>query len=44
LLHWSFDDPASVPGTEAEQQAAFRRGRDEIADRIARFVNEHATQ
>ncbi|SLM48861.1 Protein ArsC [Nitrospira japonica] len=35
LLHWSFDDPASV--TEAVRREAFVRVRDEIADRICRF-------
>ena len=29
-LHHSFDDPASVAGTEAERLAAFRRVRDQI--------------
>lgn len=39
LLHWSFDDPASVQGTDAERRAAFQRIRDEIAKRIREFVN-----
>jgi arsenate reductase len=29
--HWGFDDPAHATGTEEEQLAVFRRGRDEIA-------------
>ncbi|HEY0444659.1 MAG TPA: arsenate reductase ArsC [Candidatus Limnocylindrales bacterium] len=33
-LHWGFDDPAAVDGTEDERLAAFRRVRDEIATRI----------
>jgi len=33
-VHWSFDDPASVEGTEAERLAVFRRVRDEIAARL----------
>ena len=28
--HWSFEDPAHAPGTEAEQLPVFRRVRDEI--------------
>ena len=37
-IHWSFEDPASVTGTEAERRAAFRRGRDLIRERLERFV------
>jgi arsenate reductase len=33
-LHWSFDDPSAVEGTEAECLEVFRRVRDEIAARI----------
>lgn len=33
-LHWSFDDPAAVQGSEEERRAAFRRIRDQIASRI----------
>jgi arsenate reductase len=33
-LHWSFDDPSAATGTAAEQLAAFRRVRDQIAARI----------
>lgn len=32
--HWSFADPASVEGSEAERLDAYRRVRDEIAERI----------
>jgi len=35
LIHRSFVDPSSAPGTERERQAAFRRIRDEIRDWIA---------
>jgi len=38
--HWGFDDPAKVSGTEEEILAKFRRVRDEIRERIARFVAE----
>jgi arsenate reductase len=34
-LHWSFEDPARVEGSEEERLAIFRRVRDEIRERIA---------
>ncbi len=37
-IHWSFEDPAAVQGSEEERQAAFRRVRDQIADRIRMFA------
>ena len=40
LLHWSFDDPAAVQGTEAERQQAFSLIRDEIAKYIQNFTSE----
>ena len=33
-LHWSFEDPAAVTGSEEERLAAFRRIRDAIATRL----------
>jgi arsenate reductase len=36
FLHWSLDDPAAVTGSHSEKLAAFRRVRDEIANRIQR--------
>jgi len=39
-LHWSFDDPAAVTGTEDERLAAFRRIRDQIEDRLRRWLDE----
>ncbi len=33
-LHWSFDDPAAIQGTYEERLAAFRRIRNQIADRL----------
>ncbi len=39
LLHWSFDDPAAVTGSESELLAVFRRVRDEIAERVRAFVS-----
>ncbi len=37
-LHWPFDDPATITGSEAEQLAGFRRVRDEIAARIQAWL------
>jgi arsenate reductase len=33
-LHWPFDDPAVVTGTDDEKLAAFRRVRDEIEQKV----------
>jgi len=33
-LHWSFEDPSKVEGTDDERLAVFRRVRDGIRDRI----------
>lgn len=38
VIHWRFDDPAAAPGGEAERLEAFRRVRDQIRDRISRFL------
>ncbi len=37
-LHWPFDDPAAVAGSDAEKLAAFRRVRDQIEARILAWV------
>lgn len=37
-IHWSFEDPAAVEGTEAERLAAFRRIRDQIRRRVEEFA------
>ena len=37
-IHWSFDDPAAVTGSDEKRLAAFRRVRDEIKTRLAGFV------
>ncbi len=42
LLHWPFDDPAEAIGDEEQQMAVFRRVRDEIADRISRYLHHDA--
>ena len=33
-LHWPFEDPAVVTGSEEQRQAAFRRVRDQIRSRL----------
>ena len=38
-IHWSFDDPASAEGDEQARLAVFRRVRDEILDRLQRFID-----
>jgi len=38
MLHWSFDDPAAVRGTDEERQKVFRRVRDDIMERIHQFL------
>jgi len=42
-LHWPFEDPASVQGSEEERKAAFRRVRDQIHSRIMVFLGEDGT-
>jgi arsenate reductase len=37
-LHWPFDDPAAVEGSDAVRQAAFRRVRDQMDARIMAFL------
>ena len=37
-IHWTFEGPASVQGSEAERLAAFQRIRDQIHDQIRDFV------
>ncbi len=39
-IHWSFEDPAAVEGTEVERQAAFRRIRDQIHERVKTFFRD----
>jgi len=39
-LHWSFEDPAAVQGTEEERLAAFRRIRDQIHARVKAFLHD----
>jgi len=39
-LHWPFEDPASVTGTEEQRKDAFRKIRDLIHRRIMVFLDE----
>jgi len=39
-IHWSFDDPAAVKGSDEERLSAFRTIRDQIFKRLERFVKE----
>lgn len=41
-IHWSFEDPAAVEGSEEKRKEAFRRIRDEIAERIRSFAKTGA--
>jgi arsenate reductase (thioredoxin) len=38
-LHWSVDDPSAVEGDAEVRQAAFRAARDDLAERVRRFVD-----
>ena len=38
VRHWSFDDPAAA--SPDSRQEVFRRVRDEIAERVSRFLSE----
>ena len=39
-LHWPFDDPAAVAGSEEQRKAAFRTIRDQIHARIRAFLGD----
>lgn len=41
-IHWSFEDPAAVEGTETERLSAFRRIRDQIHGRVRAFLTDRA--
>ena len=36
-IHWSFEDPAAVEGSDEERIAAFRNIRDQIRERVLKF-------
>jgi len=39
-LHMGFDDPAAVPGSEAEKLSAFRKVRDQIREKVVGFLSK----
>jgi arsenate reductase (thioredoxin) len=39
-LHWSFPDPSAATGSDDEKRAVFREIRDQIAMKIAQFVEK----
>ena len=39
-IHWSFADPAAVEGDHDLRLAAFRNVRDQIAERLGKFIQE----
>ena len=39
MLHWPFPDPADATGTDDEKRVVFRLIRDQIEDRVVRYVN-----
>ena len=39
-IHWSFEDPAAVEGTEEERLAAFRKIRDQIRLQVKLFFQD----
>jgi len=41
-IHWSFADPAAVEGDHESRLASFRKIRDQIAERLRKFVAEAA--
>jgi arsenate reductase len=41
-LHWAFDDPAAVEGTDEEKLAKFHEVRDQIDRRIREWLKEQA--
>ncbi len=41
-LHWPFEDPAAVTGSEEQRLAAFRSIRDQIQSRIRLFLDNAA--
>ena len=41
-IHWSFEDPAAVEGSEGERLSAFRRTRDQIRERVKAFFQDQA--
>jgi arsenate reductase len=40
-MHWSFQDPAALHGTEEEKLAKFREVRDLIEEKITNWLAKH---
>jgi arsenate reductase len=40
MLHWSVDDPSTVEGDPELRRVAFRAARDDLSERVRRFVDE----
>ena len=40
FLHWPFEDPAHVEGTQEEREAAFRKVRDQIRARFQAYLQQ----
>lgn len=38
LIHWSIEDPAAVSGSEQGRLEAFRTARDELRERLEKFI------
>jgi arsenate reductase len=36
-IHWSFDDPAAIQGTDPQRENTFRKVRDEIEGKVREF-------
>jgi len=43
-FHWPIEDPVSASGTEDEIMNEFRRARDEIKEKIAKFISDFDNQ
>jgi arsenate reductase len=41
-LHWSFEDPAAMPGSEGQRLAKFREVRDQIERRVKDWLAEQS--
>jgi arsenate reductase len=39
-IHWSIEDPAAVSGTEQARLEAFRAARDDLRERLGKFLKE----
>ena len=41
-IHWSFSDPSQATGTDQEHLQAFRRVRDEISEKLHRWLSDQS--